>query len=166
MKLTKTLREAFVSAAMNDVPSIDYDEQIQKLGTEAALAAMPPEVLTAYKKHPEYFDPNGFSITKDAGWHYVYVPAHSSFKFPEETRKKADELKKLGQAQSRARNELRQKLEGVVNSVTTRKALAEALPEFTKYLPEELTKTSMLPAIANTVAEFVQAGWPKNKAVA
>ena len=165
MKLTKTLREAFINAAMNDVPSIDYDEQIQKIATEAALAAMPPEVLATYKKYPEYIEQNQFNFHPVA-WHYVYLPAPNGFKFPEAVMDKVRELKVLDKEQDRVRSALKQKLTGITNSVTTRKALAEALPEFEKYLPEEVAKANMLPAIANTVAEFVQAGWPKNKAVA
>ena len=38
------------------------------------------------------------------------------------------------------------------------------LPEFAKYLPKAVAKTDNLPAVANLVADFVKAGWPKEQA--
>ena len=49
-------------------------------------------------------------------------------------------------------------------SCTTRKALANLLPEFEQYLPEDTPAAiRSLPAIANIVADFSKAGWPKDK---
>ena len=44
MRLTNTLREAFIRAVMDDVPSIDYAEQEQKVATAWAVSIMPPYV--------------------------------------------------------------------------------------------------------------------------
>ena len=47
---------------------------------------------------------------------------------------------------------------------STRKGLADALPEFEKYLPaDEPAAVRSLPVVANVVADFVKAGWPKGK---
>jgi hypothetical protein len=52
----------------------------------------------------------------------------------------------------------------VAEGASTRKALVAALPEFEKYLPAEVeAPVRSLPAIANVVAEFTKAGWPKGE---
>lgn len=70
-------------------------------------------------------------------------------------------------AQKRRRKDLEAKLSAAAESCTTRKALADLLPEFAKYLPEdEAAACKTLPAVANIVADFTKAGWPKAKATA
>ncbi len=53
-------------------------------------------------------------------------------------------------------------LRGVVEGCNTVKQLKEALPEFAKYAPHEEATSKNLPALANVVAEFSKAGWPKD----
>ena len=61
--------------------------------------------------------------------------------------------------------ELETKLMAAANSCTTRKALVELLPEFEKYLPaDQAAACKTLPAVANIMADFVKAGWPKDEA--
>lgn len=158
MKLTKTLREAFVRAAMGDVPSVDFHQQIQKAVTADALVLMPPDVRTAYKKHPEYFANVGHYFQ---GGGYIYAPAPTGIKFPESLHKEVARLTDLESAQAVERKTLRANLMGAANSVTTIKALADLLPEFAQYLPVEEPISKNLPALANLVADFTKAGWPK-----
>lgn len=160
MKLTKNLREAFVRAVMADVPKVDYREQIQKVATTAAVAMLPSAVAAAYKLFPEYIETRHVYV----GSMYVYVPAAESPVFSGDIKQELSQLEALHEAQEESRNALRTKLNAAANSVTTRKALAELLPEFEKYLPaDERTATLNLPAVANIVADFVQAGWPKGQ---
>lgn len=169
MRLTKILREAFVRSAMNDVPEIDYCEQIIKLAMDAAVAAMPQDVKAIYLKYPEYMPPVQHKAGKDENYRdytYVYVPMPEEKPFPKAMNTAVVELLRLQRDQASARSRLENQLKAVADSMTTRKALAEALPEFAKYLPEEMEKSSMLPAVANTVADFVRAGWPKGRVAA
>lgn len=160
MKLTKNLREAFVRAVMADVPKVDYREQLQKVVTDAAVALLPAPVATAYKQFPEYIETRRVW----AGATYLSVPAADEVVFPPEVEKEIARLEALNDAQEENRSALRTKLTAAANSVTTRKALADLLPEFEKYLPaDDRTATLNLPAVANVVADFVKAGWPKGQ---
>lgn len=167
MKLTKNLRNAFVRAAMNDVPQIDYDEQYRALGMNAAIAAMPADVLALYKKRPEYFALNQHKLGDDTNYRFyehVYVPMPEEQSFPAHVNEEMVRILTLQSAQAEARTLLRQKIEAAAASVTTRKALAELLPEFEKYLPaDDRTATLNLPAVANIMADFIKAGWPKGQ---
>ncbi len=161
MKLTKNLREAFVRAVMADVPKVDYREQLQKAATAAAVNLLPAPVAAAYKQFPDYVVTRHVRI----GAQYFCLPsADGNPDFPIGVQQELARLEALREAQEESRKALRTKLNAAANSVTTRKALAELLPEFEKYLPaDERTATLNLPAVANIVADFVQAGWPKGQ---
>lgn len=168
MRLAQYHRDAFVSAVMNDVPKTDYDEIAHKLAQDYLVERMPPKVRAVYddknlrrhlrsqstgfpnplNNHPLYTAPDYFYIeqTPDLKALVASVAAQKS-------------------AQDAQRANLRSKLTAVVKSCPTRAALAKALPEFEKYLPAEEAKSGNLPALANVVADFVQAGWPKGKEV-
>ena len=167
MRLTNSMREAFIRAAMNDVPQVDYDGQARKLVTAAAA-----------KLFADTFPGADYEKFKAAGWlnntwfstptRYlpsvcVHAPSDRSIR-SSELEAQLQELANAAKAQSAQRDELEQKLKAVAYSVTTREALAKALPEFEKYLPsapEAVAKN--LPAVANLVADFTRAGWPKDK---
>jgi uncharacterized protein (DUF2342 family) len=164
MRLTNYIRDAFVTAAMQDVPKVDYEEQIRKAYVDAFIEAMPAEIQKAYKKHPEYFNHQ-----------YKYVHGvNSSFQVPhpnigtvniDPQREAAiNLLAEKAKKQRTTRNELGDRLKGIAYGATTRKALLEALPEFEKYLPEDTPKACRsVPAIANLVSDFTKAGWPASK---
>lgn len=164
MRLTKTLRDAFVRSAMNDVPRIDYKQQIIDLVTADFVNRLPPDVLKAYKKHPEFISKNYYYISECRFSTTVVRPDSGSAEMTSETREKVRALYELLQAQNTQHEGLREKLTGAAYGCNTRKALATMLPEFEKYLPaEEPTTSKNLPALANLVADFTKAGWPKNK---
>lgn len=166
MRLTNTIRDAFVRAALQDVPHIDYREQIRKLLVEDSLAQLPSKIRALAKdKSTEHF------LRTEPYWKLhisttVYNPRGASWEPSPEVREKCKELLQLEKQQQELRDALETKLRGVANSVTTRKALVEALPQFEKYLPAEEEKTSNLPALTNLVADFKKAGWPKTKSEA
>lgn len=161
MRLTKTLRQSFVRAAMNDVPEIKYDDEIRKVAKQEAEAMMPPEVAKVYKKNPEWFESVARYVS---GFGYVYLPCPSNMKMSDSFYEKVKALVESRNTQQNSRNALETKLAAAAESVTTRKALAELLPEFAKYLPaDEATTCRSLPAVANLVADFAKAGWPKEQ---
>lgn len=169
MKLTKYIRQAFIEAAMNDVPYVDYGSQAQALAEKTLLEIMPASVTNLLSdKNAEPW------INRE----YMYMPRNFSNFAGYTTRNNNDiisklrpkvwgqinELHKLDEQQTEKLRQLRIKLQGCAESVTTRKALAELLPEFEKYLPEDQKEAiKTLPAVANIVADFAAAGWPKNK---
>lgn len=162
MKLTNTIRDAFIRAAMNDVPSVDYDEQIRAIAMADIVDQLPPKVRAIWNdaslRHWIKTDWNsygGVSLT-----HPSFDRLETTLR--DEARQKVDELKAAADDQARQRNELKRKLKGCAYSVTTRKALVALLPEFEKYLPaDEPAALRTLPVVANVVADFVKAGWPK-----
>lgn len=176
MKLTKYMREAFVRAALLDVPQVDHAELIRNEHRKLIMANLPKLVLTVLKddvaaryiKHRD-FAADGVSLgsfpsTTDGpryrslgsnDWH----PA-----IPQADQARLDAMILAKKATDAEIERLKKMLEGVANSATTRKALAEALPEFEKYLPADRpAATRALPALANVVSEFSKAGWPKGK---
>jgi hypothetical protein len=161
MRLTNTIRKAFVRAAMQDVPQIEYDDVIRSFAKKAAIEAMPPEVKKAYKKYPDWFADSRHYFN-DFGSIYVPIPDGKSIN--DEAKLQIQALKHEMQKQTEQRRELERKLASAAMSCTTRKALAELLPEFAKYLPvDEPSAIRTLPAVANIVADFTNAGWPKDK---
>lgn len=172
MKLTKTMREAFVRAVMADVPGADANALIaeaQKLILAHFVGRTPAPVqklwedpkTRAWVNRASYaFSPRGI----DAYIPSVYVPSPEYG--PEindnELLVKLKEICKQIETANNVRKDLRSKLSAVADGCATRKQLAEALPEFEKYLPaDQAQATRSVPAIANVVADFVKAGWPK-----
>lgn len=169
MKLTNTIRDAFIRAAMNDVPNVDYTEQIRKVACDDAVAALPPAVRKLWNDKAT----RNFLNLNHATYGRVSVAYPSDTKYGEARKLSPSaetavtELADKAKAEKSARDSLQSRLRAVAYSMSTRKALAEALPEFAKYLPEdEAAALRTVPVIANVVADFVRAGWPKDKAPA
>lgn len=166
MKLTNTLRDAFIRAVMNDVPEIDYDDQIRTHLLEEAVAKLPTPLQDVWRKNSDlrpYF--NTVYIRRYTGSHYIGVHAPYAEE-PDEPfdSQKLKELCAKAQTQHKLREDLRTRLRACAYGATTRAALAKMLPEFEKYLPaDEAAACRTLPAVANVVADFVRAGWPKNE---
>ena len=167
MKLTNYIRDAFIHAAMQDVPTINYRELIQKRVLHEAIAALPASVAKLYK------DENTRPFLKLEYYYFgnigTLIPCsdrqsskHSSFFDVVQINK----LLGLDKEQSKKLQELRTKLHVAAYSCSTRKQLLDLLPEFEKYLPADEAKAMKinLPTVANIVGDFVKAGWPKNQA--
>lgn len=167
MKLTNTIRDAFIRAVMDDVPSIDYDEQIRRAVVEDALRQAPEFVREAWK-----LESTRVWVQTATVWHgdvSITIPFMdgygSDFVLTRVGANLVNPLVEKKTAQRETRDNLRTKIRAVAYSVTTRKALIDALPEFEKYLPaDERAALRSVPAVANVVADFVKAGWPKEKA--
>ena len=170
MRLTTTIREAFVRAAMQDVPKVDYGAQIEKLVADKAKEYFIKTTKLGADEYERLKNTgwlNSNSVYCGHGGHeFRYVYANSPNYVTAEQMgisvQALDELNGLEKAQGAARHALREKLKSVAASVTTRKALVDLLPEFEKYLPADTSGTTKnLPALANIVADFTKAGWPK-----
>lgn len=172
MRLTESMRSAFVRAAMQDVPSNHktYEAEAHKLLIQDSIDQLPKQLvsvagdknLSVYlNKRNHWFYKSPFSSV------YVFTDSHGDFRPSATAQKKLDALTEKAQAESTKLQELREKLEATAKSCNTRKQLAELLPEFEKYLPADAPSAGRsVPAIANLVADFTKAGWPKGKAKA
>jgi len=170
MRLTYTIRDAFIRAAMHDVPQeIDHSEEIRKLATEDLVAKLHPKIKAVYDDleirdwlKTDFNTYGGVSISypsREQTW------SRMAPKLSTGVQSKIDALEKKSKESKKVRDELEYKLRNVAYGVTTRKQLADALPEFEKYLPEDEAKAvRSLPVVTNVVADFVKAGWPTKKA--
>lgn len=174
MRLTNNIRDAFVRAAMHDVPKEDFETPAKKAFEDGMRKHMPKEIADILKKngpaaewiHMDFLStPDSLSNWKSA------CPRSAGYRYlrecvPELWNALTEFSTKIA-AQNKQRMELSDKLKGAAYSCTTRKQLAELLPEFEKYLPEDEAKAMRtLPVVANLVAEFTKAGWPAtNKTV-
>lgn len=164
MRLTKVIRDAFVRAAMADVPQRDYQAEIHKLLQDDAISKLPPKV----KAIADDKDLRHFLKTES---HYIngYQCSNVRVMHPEYTRspkvnERVEALLVEFAEQNASNNALRTKLAATADAVTTRKALVDLLPEFEKYLPADEAKAiATLPAVTNVLSDFVKAGWPKNQ---
>lgn len=168
MRLTNTLRKAFVRAVLDDVPSTDYQEQAIELLSKAAEENLPPAL-----KRAMVIDPSVRDWIESRYHHVGKFPLSGTYLLG--TREALDQLGKddalqqklqtLSDAlaeQNKCRNQLQEKIEGIAASCATRKQLLEALPEFEKYLPAQTAASSRsVPALANLLADLTAAGWPK-----
>jgi hypothetical protein len=175
MNLTQYHRDAFVRAAIHDVPQVDYPTQVNDLGQKLAIAALPPAVRRCYEnlETREYIRTANVSVrVQDSNgntrYHHMYVPRTDDSKVAEAAVNTPEmhALVKAGFEQAIKLHALAEQLKGAAKSVRTRKQLVALLPEFEKYMPAEEEPSNNLPAIANMVAEFVKAGWPKAEAEA
>lgn len=169
MKLTNMIRDAFVRAAMTDVPSVDYTEQAHKL-VHATLDARFKKDFPGVKIDRTaagelgWLSKNSVKIPGLLSEPYTWTPSYRALDSHPDVLAKLEELAKKHQEQKDLRRSLESKLKSCAYSVTTRKALADMLPEFAKYLPaDEPAAARTLPVVANVVAEFTKAGWPKGK---
>lgn len=162
--MTNIIRDAFVRAALDDVPSVDYAEQYRELMTKHAVSRLPPAVRKLWDNKVL----RDYVALVRVGSRYsdfgAYVPGMSDFLPSDDASSAGAALKKQHDDQEDRRAKLHRDLRGIAYSVRTRKALVEALPEFEKYLPaDEVAANRSVPAIANLVSDFAKAGWPKGK---
>ncbi len=62
MKLTIADREAFVRAAMDDVPEENYDVPAHKLVLDHLRATVPVDLQNTIAKYPDFFDAHRVSM--------------------------------------------------------------------------------------------------------
>jgi hypothetical protein len=163
MKLTNYIRDAYITSVMQDVPCERHEEQIQKTILDDAVAQLPGPVRAIWR-NPDfqgYLELGSVYPVQKAGCVQVPCLTPKNFKLTDEAMHRVLELVALREEQAARLNSLRTRLRSIAYGCSTRKALAEALPEFEKYLPKEEETSRNLPVIANVVTDFVKAGWPK-----
>jgi hypothetical protein len=165
VKLTKSDRDAFVRAVMGDVPKVEYDDLARALMLKHFRKLADLRLLAMYDDKVMRSRLTNLYIPTPTGLTGVYHPLapRDHYKFPPAI---DAELAAMGQqsiAQSKALDELRDRVKSMIAGCTTLKAAQEKMPEFAKYLPasrDGLVDHSM-PVVANVVDALVAAGWPK-----
>jgi hypothetical protein len=167
MKLTNYVRDGFINAVMLDVPTIDYEEQIRKVVLQDFVDRLPPQVRALWDNP----DMRGWITTsyRSYGNMSATFPVINSGRNLSDCNLSVHATKAVAALVERQREQsehlklLQANLKATVYGCSTRKQLAERLPEFAKYLPRDSETCNTLPAVANVVAEFVKAGWPKDE---
>ena len=159
MRLTKEDKASFVINVMRDVPSEDYGELSVKVVRADAESQLPAAVAALLKTHPEYLRIDAYChrIQDNYPRERASFIGVSGFRLSPEAKVKFDSILE----RKVKREELSIRVASMIASCSTLKQATENLPEFEKYLPAERTEMKNLPAISNTVAELVKAGWPK-----
>ena len=162
MKLTNQIRDAFIKAAMSDVPHVDYQAQATELVKDwisAQMAAIFPGV--DLEKAGPWLGRKSLYMPDNLKCVYTFAPDYYHLKTDSKLWAKLVEMDKKLQDQAKKREGLAEQLHGCAYSVNTVKALAGLLPEFAHYLPSEATPARMLPATTGVISAFHAAGWPK-----
>lgn len=164
MRLTKSDRDAFVSAVMDDVPSVDYRGQAHALVREDAVNQLPKKVKEVYEDDSlkKYLD--RVSVYLNDQFHSAYVVG-PEYKMSSAVAAKIKELAEKHKEQDKRRRVLKDSLKSAILACNTLKQAKERMPEFEKYLPadRDSTGTSNLPAISNLVTDLMLAGWRGGK---
>jgi hypothetical protein len=169
MRLNKYDKQAFVAAALDDVPLEDFDAQAQKLWNETVKAGLPVDLLNTITKYPNWFSVSYIDMPGTlSNFATVFKEAGDSrnqwqSKFPELFAQIKD-LEAKKRTQSATLERLRQQLEGAIGQCSTLKQAVSLLPEFVKYLPQDRDgdkQCRQMPVVANLVTDLINAGWPK-----
>jgi hypothetical protein len=164
MRLTKSDKDAFILAVVQDIPKIDYQEQVRALIHEDSIAQLPAKVQAiARDKALSHYLETGSYWRTSFGSIRVFEPRGSNYTPSKDVLTKVDALNKLHNEQEARLDEARAKLRGAIEPCTTLKIALERLPEFEQYLPKQQEKTIHLPSIANLCADLATLGWPKDK---
>ena len=168
MKLTKSDREAFVKACLDDVPSVDYHEVARTKAMAWAKARMPDCVAKAYELDTNWINTTWVFMPGSLCSVYLPVPENTSISdLDPDFWKELEELDVKNREQSEIRQKLREELTGAIAQCSTLKQAQERLPEFVKYLPADRSGERMvnLP-VANLISHLTAAGWPKDQPLA
>jgi hypothetical protein len=169
MRLTNSIRDAFVTSVINDVPKETFTEKAESILVKAAIRGLPPKVQEIYNspslRHfvaTHFLNSYGKPYLRNLVGSLVLPGPSDNFKLNTEEMAELQILQDKLRTQETKLGNLKTKLRGIAYGVTTRKALADLLPEFEKYLPRDFGPSERsLPVISNVVSEFIQAGWPK-----
>ena len=164
MNLNQSIRSAFVRAALDDVPQVDYTEQARTLVTKAAIAQLPDAVRAMYldPKTSQFIRMHTCYIGTKSSCYALSYATPTDAPLLNDVKVQAVALLELANDQQVQLRALHVELTSVASSARTRKQLAEMLPEFDKYLPaDQATANRNVPCLANVLTNFVKAGWPK-----
>ena len=160
MRLTNTIRDAFILAVMQNVPREDYDAQVTKLVQDDIRAQLPAKIREIADDPKLRYYLKRETIYTESSFNNVTVYSNGSAKLSDAAKAELNALTTKARAQSSTRDGLKRRLRSCAYGVSTRKALVEMLPEFERYLPpDDPAALRSLPVVTNVVNEFKVAGW-------
>lgn len=178
MRLTNSLKDAFVRSVLNDVPLTDYRELLRELVMQDAIARLPDPVreIASNEKYQHFVADHYYHISvKPEQGYETYFGMSISIKMPSNEYIESHVIQERKRkyiegyiAQEQRLAKLRRQLTDAINAITTVKRAKEVMPEFAKYLPSEDEKSTNLPTtiFSNLLDELRGAGFPKSGSVA
>lgn len=160
VRLDKYAKAAFVEAAMQDIPNIDYTETFRALVVADVVRSLPEKVRAVY-------DDETTRPFLETRWKYlddcrcmgsVSVINNPAWSPAQETIAEARRLHELFETQRDKRNTARAMLETSIEPYNTLEKALKALPDFAKYLPTPEEPTRNLP-VANLAGNLSALGW-------
>lgn len=167
MRLTNLHRRAFVRAAMQDVPFIDYLEQARTLANKKVLAMHKKIGLDKIDPDRLYertirCAPSPIEWPTGLNFSVRGLMVHERAELENDPEICALVLKNHEQHVNK--RILEDRLSQAIAACSTHKQASEAMPEFVKYLPIENGKSSRsVPTTTQLVDDFIKAGWPKSR---
>lgn len=164
-RLTNDMRDTFVRRVMDDVPQVDYEQQVRDAVNKAVMSALPKQVKTLYENAETSGYVNVEHVSCQDPYMSFSLPVRNQASLRAIVNDTVSPFQDGWRQQKKQRQDLTDKVRAVAYHCATVKALQDAFPEFAQYLPkDERDATRNIPMLANVVADFVKAGWPKGKA--
>ena len=162
MRLNQSHKQMVITAIMEDVPKVDYNEQFRTLVMSYWKRYAMPEVKALVEKgHADQLCDQYWSSNRPSGsvctQGYVVLSSEDQAAF----REARDKINKQRDEQDKSRRVLRARISATVNSCSTLKQLKDRLPEFEKYFPKDQPAPTPNLPVANLIADLQAAGWPK-----
>jgi hypothetical protein len=148
MKLTKYDKDVMISAIRRDLPEIDDSAAIQA----ALVKAMSPLCRKLYNQTP-----GALSTSHVYSNHFFQGGRGRSYYIGDAD---FDAVTKPFREKVKQREATMGKVSAAIHACTTLKQLQERLPEFVRYAPQELTKSTNALVVQNPAAELKALGWP------
>lgn len=169
MRLTNIDRDAFISAVLDDVPSVDYQERARVALQKWAIDHLPPKLKALHKEFGHWFKtdtlwglPGRISSVRVVS----FDDGETLKRMKEDTPfwSSIEQMAKDAAEQTAARGALQSKVRACIYSCTTVEQAHERMPEFSGYLKASASAADRsVPVVANLVSDLVAAGWPKGK---
>lgn len=168
IRLTKTMREDILRKIMNDLPQVNYIEQLHDVIRKEVKSKIPPEILkmigTPLEVHLSSFSRSYYFRGVGRSFSVCVTGANrDDLPLSQDTIDEVNGLYTLHRKQQDAYNALSDQVETTLAAYTTVAKLREACPQFDKYLPNEAAINHPITVTTSPVPALQAAGWPKGK---
>lgn len=166
VNLSKIARAEIVSRIMADIPKKQTLEEMQKLVDEDILRVSPKEVSALYanlgtRSFLSLVSKNPAVLAgQDHDWNLPSIIILPSYKPSDTCFKKLKSLVAQAEEDYAVRHEMTRRLNGLIDSVRTRKQFVERFPEFEKYAPRVDAAPSYPLVERNLLPDLKKLGWP------
>lgn len=170
MNLTKLHKQAIVRAVLADIPRKNMeelettvkqmvDEDIEKHAPKEIWAVWKDKSLACYlsvlSMNVGYLRTDDKSRYLDGFFQVIFPERHE---FSRQFKSRLTPMLEKLVAETKAMQEVKDKLESALAGVRTRKQFMEMFPELEKYAPPEPRKDALLPATASVVEDLSRLG--------